>query len=100
MFNFFLMVKDMIHDSFLECKSCGTDLKFTAPFRKNGNWFCSSICAISASIDELHSKFNEQKIISSNKGKISDYDNLEEFNFLYEEILTDSSETLNFIRNE
>ena len=99
MFKFFLMVKDMIYDS-LECNSCGVDLKFTAPFRKNGNWFCSSICSVSASIDELHSKFNGQKTISSNKGKISESDNLEEFNFIYEEILKDSSETINFICNE
>ena len=49
---------------------------------------------------ELHSKFNGQKTISSNKGKISESDNLEEFNFIYEEILKDSSETLNFICNE
>ena len=44
--------------------------------------------------------YNWQKIISSNKGKISESDNLEEFNFIYEEILKDSSETLNFICNE
>jgi hypothetical protein len=41
-----------------------------------------------------------KKTISSNKGKISESDNLEEFNFIYEEILKDSSETLNFICNE
>ena len=82
----------MINDSFLECNSCGADLKFTAPFRKNGNWFCSSICSVSASIDELHSKFNGQKTISSNKGKISESDNLEEKSEIYKKSNTDEME--------
>jgi len=69
-------------------------------FEKTATGFAASICSVSASIDELHSQFNGQKTISSNKGKISESDNLEEFNFIYEEILKDSSETLNFICNE
>tara|TARA_Y100001970_G_scaffold191511_1_gene232820 strand:+ start:1009 stop:1245 length:237 start_codon:yes stop_codon:yes gene_type:complete len=45
----------MIRDLDLICKWCGTDLKFTAPIKKNSDWFCSRVCEISTSVNELNS---------------------------------------------
>ena len=59
----------MIYDS-LECNSCGVDLKFTAPFRKNGNWFCSSICSYKESDFENNSS---EWYVSANDDWNSEY---------------------------
>mgnify|MGYP001177126350 FL=1 len=38
-----------------KCKWCGTDLKFSAPCKKNENWFCGSFCEISKTLNDLSS---------------------------------------------
>ena len=57
----------MVNYLFLKCKWCGTDLKFSAPCRKNENWFCGKFCEISKTLNDLCSKKEErEQIISQN----------------------------------
>ena len=57
----------MIQDPDLECNLCGADLKFTAPCRKNGFWFCSRVCEISANLENLRGILKKRRKIIDNQ---------------------------------
>ena len=57
----------MIKYPILKSKWCGTDLKFSAPYEKDENWFCGKFCEISKNVNDLSSKNKEsEKIINQN----------------------------------
>ncbi len=51
----------MVNYLILKCKWCGADLKFSAPCRKNENWFCGKFCEISKTLNDLSSKNEESE---------------------------------------